>query len=83
MRKYGGRHCLVLRVGWATRATRDAGCLVVVAPGVIPVPTGSSTATRWGRRIVIGLTVAAFGPYLAPGLRTEQVAVYGAAALCV
>ncbi|WP_433312483.1 hypothetical protein ACQP0U_27320 [Micromonospora sp. CA-269861] len=45
------------------------------------VPADSPTATRWGRRIVIGLTVAAFGPYLAPGLRTEQVAVYGAAAL--
>lgn len=81
MRKYGGWHCLTFRVGRATRATRDAGCLVVVAPGVIPVPTDSSTATRWGRRVVIGLTVAAFGPYLAPGLRTEQVAVYAAATL--
>ncbi len=48
------------------------------------VPTDSPIATRWGRLIVIGLTVAAFGPYLAPGVRTEQVAVYGAAAvLCL
>ncbi|MEW1585055.1 hypothetical protein AB0283_06355 [Micromonospora vinacea] len=54
---------------------------MVVAPGVNSVPTHSAAATRWGRRIVIGLSVAVFGPYLAPGLRTEQVAVYGAAAL--
>ncbi|MEV4120756.1 hypothetical protein [Micromonospora sp. NPDC049645] len=48
------------------------------------VPVNSSNATTWGRRVVTVLTVAVFGPYLAPGLRTEQVAVYGAAAvLCL
>ncbi|WP_124771942.1 hypothetical protein [Micromonospora inaquosa] len=42
---------------------------------------GSGTATRWGRAAVVLITMSVFGPYLAGGIRTEQVAVYGAAVL--
>lgn len=42
---------------------------------------GIGGATRWGRAAIALIALAAFGPYLAPGLRTEQVAVYLVAAL--
>ncbi|MCG5444979.1 hypothetical protein NIE79_003422 [Micromonospora sp. NIE79] len=54
---------------------------MLVAPDVTVTPAVSPAATRCGLLIVAAITLAAFGPYLAPGLRTEQVAVYGSAAM--
>lgn len=36
-----------------------------------------------GRSLIAITLLSAFGPYIAPGVRTEQVAVYGLAALCL
>ncbi|MGC5381756.1 hypothetical protein ACPXB1_25105 [Micromonospora sp. DT68] len=41
----------------------------------------TSPATRRGRTLIAFIAIAAFGPYLAPGIRTEQTAVYLAALL--
>lgn len=45
------------------------------------VSTDATTTSRRGRLVVATISVAAFGPYLASGVRTEQVAVYGTFAL--
>ncbi|MFD6565836.1 hypothetical protein [Micromonospora profundi] len=41
----------------------------------------TAPATRRGRALIAFIAAAAFGPYLAPGIRTEQTAVYLAALL--
>ncbi|MER7419092.1 hypothetical protein ABT346_20305 [Micromonospora peucetia] len=43
----------------------------------------SPDVTRWSRVVIGMLTLAAFGPYLATGVRTEQVVVYAVAVASV
>lgn len=54
-------------------------------PPLLAKPTLAAleTPNRLGATVVTVITLAAFGPYVLGGLRTEQIAVYGAAGLLV
>lgn len=49
----------------------------------IPQSTPGAASSRWVRWWVVATVACIFGPYVASGLRTEQLALYGSAALAV